>query len=88
MPSTFLQQCDHTLGKATQNCSLGKPMVEQIRQNRDKHVRHSQEHFVEQTIQSRRLVEADLLQRVTDFTFSNQTFAVSRFFPPKAREII
>ena len=35
MPATFLRQCDHT---------LGKPMVEYIRQNRDKHVRHPQVH--------------------------------------------
>ena len=78
MPATFLQQCDHALGNATRDGSLGDPMVEHIRQNRHKHVRHPQVHFVGQTIQSRRLVQADLLQRVADFAFSNHTLAASR----------
>ena len=78
MPATFLQQCDHTLGNATRNGSIGKPMVEHIRQNRDKHVRHPQVHFVGQTNKSWRLFEADLLQRVTDLALSNQTLAANR----------
>ena len=87
MPATFLQQCNHALGNATRDGSPGEPMVEQIRQNRHKHVRHPQVHFVGQTILSRRLVEADLLQRVTDFAFSNHTLATSRFSHPKAGEV-
>ena len=47
MPATFLQQCDHALGNATRDGSLGEPMVEHIRQNRDKHVRHPQVWLVE-----------------------------------------
>ena len=87
MPATFLQQWDHNLGNTTRNDSLGKPMVEHIRQNRYKHVRYPQILFVEQTIQSLWHVEADLLQHVTDFAFSNQTLTTSRFCLPKAGEV-
>ena len=87
MPATFLQQCDHALRNANRGGSLGEPMVEHIRQNWHKHVRHPQVHFVVQTIKSRRLVEADLPQRVTDFAFSNHTLATSRFSHPKAGEV-
>ena len=38
MLATFLQQCDHALGNATRDGSPGEPMVEHIRQNRDKHL--------------------------------------------------
>ena len=62
-------------------------MVEHIRQNRDKHVRHPQVHFVGQTIQSQRLVKADLLQHITDFTFRDQTLTTSYFGRPKAGDV-
>ena len=87
MPATFLQQCDHAHGNATRNGSLGEPMVEHIRQNRYKHVWHPQIHIIEQTIKFRRLVEADLLQCITDFAFSKHTLATSRFSRPKAGEV-
>ena len=87
MLANFLQQCDYSLGNAARDGSLSKPMVEHIRQNRHKHVRHPQVHFVGQTIQSRRLVEADLLQHITDFTLCNHLFAGSRFCVPKAGEV-
>ena len=67
--------------------SLGELMVEHIHRNRYKHVRHPQVHFVGQTISSWRLVETDLLQRITDFVFSNHTLATSRFSHPKAGEV-
>ena len=62
MPAAFLQLCDPTLDNATGNGSLGKPMIDHIRQNKEKHVQHPKVHFVGQTIQSWRLVEANLLQ--------------------------
>ena len=62
-------------------------MIEHTRQNKDKHVRHPQVHFVEQTIQSWRIVAADLLQRVTDFPFSQQTLAASRFRLRKVEKV-
>ena len=45
-PDTFLPQFDHALSNATRDGSLGEPMVEHIRQNRHKHVRQPQVHFV------------------------------------------
>ena len=83
MPATFLQQCNHTLVMLTGMA----PWANHIHQNRDKHVRHPQVDFVGQTIQSRRIVEADLLQRVTDFAFSHQTLAACRFRLPKVGEV-
>ena len=87
MLATFLQQCDHTLGNTTRDGSLGEPIVEHICQNRYKHVWQPQVHFVGQTILSWWLVEADLLQRITDFAFSNHTLATSCFSCPKVGEV-
>ena len=84
---TFLQQCGHSLYNAARDGSLNKPMAENIRQNRHKYLRHLQVHFIGQTIKSWQLVEADLLQRVTDFTLCNQPFAGSYFCLLKAREV-
>ena len=81
MPAIFLQQCDHVLGNATRDVSLYEAVVEHIRQNRQKHVRQPQVHL------SRRLVEADLLQRITDFAFSNHTCATSRFSRPETGKV-
>ena len=66
---------------------MGKPIVEHIRHNRHKHVQQLQVNFLGQTILPQRLVEADLLLRVTDFAFSHQTLAASRFHLRKAREV-
>ena len=84
---TFLHQSDHTLSNDTRNGLPGKPVVEHIRQNRVKHVRHPQVHFVGQIIQSWWLVEADRLQQVMDFVFSNQTLTASRFRLPMLGEV-
>ena len=87
MPAAFLQQCDHSLGIATRNGSLGKPMVEHICQNWQKHVRHRQIHFVEQAIQFRRFVEAYLPQHIADFTLCNQPLVDTRFRLLKAGKV-
>ena len=78
MPVTFLQQCDHALGNATWDGSLGEPMVEHIRQNGHKRVAASS------TLRS----PGDLL-RPTCFnaSFSNHTLAASRFGHPKAGKV-
>ena len=47
---TPIPQCYHALGNSTSDGPLGEPMFEHIRQNRHKHVRQPQVHFVGQTI--------------------------------------
>ena len=44
MPAIYLQQCDHTLGNTTSDAFFGEPVVEHIRQKRQKHVRKPQAH--------------------------------------------
>ena len=84
MSAAFLQQFDHSLGNATRVVSLDKPKVEHIRHNRDKHVRHTQIHFVEEAIQSRRLAEAELFERITDFPLRKKNPRSQPLLPPES----
>ena len=79
MPATFLQPCDYPweYNRGWISGWIPESIIEHIRQNRHKYVQQPQVHFVRQTIQSWLLVEANLLQRLTDFAFSNQILVAS-----------
>ena len=66
---------------------MGEPVVEHICQNSHKYMQVSQVHLIRQNIQYWPLVEADLLQHITDFAVCNQHLTGSRFYLQKVQKV-